>query len=129
MMIDPDARYLKSHEWAKIYDGNIFSVGLSAYAVAQLGEIIYVKLPRTGAELNKGESFGVVESLKSTVEISMPISGTIVEINTRIPDNPGVLCKDPYGDAWLIRVKGADSTDWDLLLDASAYKQFLQMEG
>ena len=129
MMVDADARYLKSHEWVKKQQGNICLVGLSAYAIAQLGEIVYVKLTNVGRELRKEEPFGVIESVKTTVDISMPLSGKIVEVNTAIPDNPDMLSKDAYGAGWLIRVEVADLSELDSLMDSDAYRKFLQTEG
>ena len=102
MMIDPNARYLKSHEWVKKWEGEVFLVGLSAYAVKQMGEIIYIKLPDADIRLEKGDSFGIIESVKTAVEISTPISGRIVEANTKVSDNPDVLKRDSYGVGWLI---------------------------
>ena len=129
MMVDADARYLKSHEWVKKQDGNIFSVGLSAYAVKQLGDIVYVKLPDVGRELSREDPFGMIESVKSTVDISTPLSGKIVSVNTAIPDNPDMLSKDAYGIGWLIRIEAADPAELDILMDADAYREFLQTEG
>lgn len=129
MMVDAEARYLKSHEWVKEQDGNVFSVGLSAYALEQLGDIVYVELPDSGTELKKDEPFGVIESVKSAADMYMPISGKIVEVNTDIPDNPDTLSKDAYGAGWLVRVEAADSAELDTLMDAPAYQQFLETEG
>ena len=129
MMVDDDARYLKSHEWAKKQGGNVFSVGLSAYAAEQLGDIVYVKLPDVGRELSKEDSFGVIESVKSTIDVSMPLSGKIIEVNGDIPDNPDMLSKDAYGEGWLARVEATNSAEWDALMDATSYRQFLETDG
>jgi glycine cleavage system H protein len=129
MMVDADARYLKSHEWVKKQDGNVFSVGLSAYALEQLGDIVYIELPAVGGELKKEETFGVIESVKSAADMYTPISGKIVQVNEGIPDNPDMLSKDAYGAGWLIRVEAADPAELDTLLDAAAYQQFLETEG
>jgi glycine cleavage system H protein len=129
MMVDADARYLKSHEWVKKQDGNVFSVGLSAYALEQLGDIVYIELPAVGGELKKEETFGVIESVKSAADMYTPISGKIVQVNEYIPDNPDMLSKDAYGAGWLIRVEAADPAELDTLLDAAAYQEFLETEG
>jgi glycine cleavage system H protein len=129
MMVDADARYLKSHEWVKKHEGNVFSVGLSAYALEQLGDIVYIELPAVGQELKKEETYGVIESVKSAADMYTPISGKIVEVNDEIPDNPDMLSKDAYGDGWLIKVEAADPAELDTLLDAAAYQQFLETEG
>lgn len=129
MMVDVDARYLKSHEWVKKQDGTIFSVGLSAYAMEQLGDIVYVELPAVGGSLKKEEMFGVIESVKSAADMYMPISGKIVEVNAEVSDNPDMLSKDAYGAGWLIRVEATDPAELDALMDAAAYQQFLETEG
>ena len=129
MMVDADARYLESHEWVKKQEGNVFSVGLSAYALEQLGDIVYMELPEVGGELKKEDIFGVVESVKSVADMYMPISGKIVEVHADIPDNPDMLSKDAYGAGWLIRVEAIDPAELDALMDAAAYQQFLETEG
>ncbi len=129
MMVDADAHYLKSHEWVKKQEGNVFSVGLSAYAMEQLGDIVYVELPEVDAEFKKDEPFGVIESVKSAADMYTPISGKIVEVNADVPDNPDMLSKDAYGAGWLIRVEAADPAELDTLMDAAAYGKFLETEG
>ena len=129
MMVDADARYLKSHEWVKEHEGKVFSVGLSAYALEQLGDIVYIELPEVGRELKKEDAFGVIESVNSAADMYTPISGKIVEVNADIPDNPDMLSKDAYGAGWLIKVEAADSAELDTLLDAAAYQEFLETEG
>ncbi|MEN8128306.1 MAG: glycine cleavage system protein GcvH [Planctomycetota bacterium] len=130
MLVDADAHYLKSHEWVK-QDGNICSVGLSAYALEQLGDIVYIELPEVGTEFKKEDIFGVIESVKSASDMYMPISGKVVEVNTEIPDNPDRLSKDAYGAGWLLRIEAADPdpAELDTLMDATAYQQFLETEG
>ena len=129
MMVDADARYLKSHEWVKKQDGNVFSVGLSAYALEQLGDIVYIELPAVGKELKKEEMFGVIESVKSAADMYTPISGKIVEVNADVPDNPDMLSKDAYGAGWLMRVEATAPAELDALMDATAYEKFLETEG
>ena len=127
MLIDPDAKYLKSHEWAKA-EGGVFTVGLTAYAIEQLGDIVYMELPEAGAEFSKDEPFGVVESVKSAADMNMPLSGKIVEANTEIPDSPDVLKTDAYDKGWLIKVEASDPSELDALMDAEAYRAFLETE-
>ncbi len=129
MMVDADARYLKSHEWVKKQDGNVYSVGLSAYALEQLGDIVYIELPAVGKELKKEEMFGVIESVKSAADMYTPISGKIVAVNADVPDNPDMLSKDAYDAGWLMRVEATDPAELDTLMDAAAYQQFLETEG
>ncbi len=128
MMIDPDARYLESHEWAKKADGNVFTVGLSGYAIEQLGDIVYMELPEVAAEFKKGESFGIVESVKSAADMYAPISGKVVEVNTAIPDGPDILKTDAYGAGWLIKIEATDASEFETLMDEAAYNKFLETE-
>ena len=128
MVIDADARYLQSHEWAKKADGNVFTVGLSAYAIEQLGDIVYMELPEAGKEVAAGEPFGIVESVKSAADMYAPLSGKIVEANNDIPDNPDSLKTDAYGTGWLIKVEATTPAEFDALLDDAAYKKFLETE-
>ena len=128
MVIDADARYLQSHEWAKKADGNVFTVGLSAYAIEQLGDIVYMELPEAGKEVAAGEPFGIVESVKSAADMYAPLSGKIVEANNDIPDNPDTLKTDAYGTGWLIKIEATAPAEFDALLDDAAYKKFLETE-
>jgi len=128
MMIDKEARYLESHEWAKQQGGNVFSVGLTAYAIEQLGDIVYMELPEVGTEVTAGESFGVVESVKSASDMYAPISGTVVEANTDIPDNPDILKSDAYDAGWMIKIEASDPAEFEALMDGASYKKFLETE-
>ena len=128
MMIDKEARYLESHEWAKKQEKDIFTVGLTAYAIEQLGDIVYMELPEAGTEVTAGEPFGVVESVKSASDLYVPISGTVVEVNTDVPDNPDILKSDAYDAGWLIKVRASDSDAFEGLMDHAAYKKFLETE-
>jgi glycine cleavage system H protein len=127
MMIDPDARYLKTHEWAK-KDGNLIAVGLTAYAIEQLGDIVYLELPEVGQTLKQGDMFGVVESVKSASDMYAPVSGTVVQANAAACDNPDSLKQDPYDAGWLIKIDPSDIAELDGLMDAEAYRKFLETE-
>ncbi|MBL7214547.1 MAG: glycine cleavage system protein GcvH [Phycisphaerae bacterium] len=127
MMIDSEARYLKTHEWAK-KDGGVFVVGLTAYAIEQLGDIVYMELPEVGKELARGDAFGIVESVKSASDMYAPLSGKVVEVNEQVPDSPDVLKTDAYGAGWLIKIKAGDAAQFDSLMDADAYRKFLETE-
>ncbi|MHC5089532.1 MAG: glycine cleavage system protein GcvH [Planctomycetota bacterium] len=127
MMVDADAKYLKSHEWVK-QDGNVYSVGLSAYALEQLGDIVYIELPQVGTEYNKEDAFGVIESVKTASDLYIPLTGKVVQVNEELPDNPDILSKDAYGAGWLIKVEASDPAELETLLDAAAYKKFLETE-
>ena len=128
MMIDADARYLKSHEWAKKQDGNVFTLGLSAYAIEQLGDIVYMELPEVGKEFGKDEPFGVIESVKAASDLYAPLSGKVVEINETIPDNPDMLKTDAYNAGWFVKIEATDASEFETLMDAAAYQTFLDTE-
>ena len=122
-----DVRYAKSHEWARL-EGDKIKVGISDYAQDQLGDIVFVELPEIGDTFGKGEEYGTVESVKAVSELYMPVAGEIVEVNTAVPDNPDITKKDPYGQAWLIRIKPENEAEFDRLMDAQAYQKFLETE-
>ena len=127
MMVDPQAKYLESHEWTK-KDGDVFAVGLTAYAIEQLGDIVYMELPEVGKELSKGEPFGIVESVKSASDMYMPVSGKVVEVHEEILDNPDMLKADAYGAGWLIKIQASDASQFDGLMTPEAYQKFLETE-
>ncbi len=127
MMIDPEARYVKSHEWAK-KDGDLIAVGLTAYALEQLGDIVYLELPEIGRTLKQGEMFGVIESVKSVSDMYAAISGTVAEVNTPAIDDPDSIKKDVYETGWLIKLDPSDASELDGLMDAQAYQQFLETD-
>ena len=105
-----DLRYLESHEYVRL-DGEIATVGLSAFAIDQLGDIVFLELPELGDALEVGDSFGNIESVKAVEELYPPVSGTVVEINEGLIDAPELIQEDPYGEAWLIKVKVENPED------------------
>lgn len=117
----------KSHEYLLEGENGVYTVGLTDYAVEQLGDIVFVELPEVGAEFSKGEVFATVESVKAASEIYMPVGGKIVEVNEKIADSPETLNEAPFGDGWLVKITGddipADSGD---LLDYNDYKEELE---
>lgn len=128
MMIDANARYLRSHEWIKRIENDVFTVGLSAYAIEQLGDIVYMELPEVEAEFKRDDPFGVVESVKSASDMYIPIGGKIIEANTGIIDNPDVLKTDAYDKGWLIKIEASDASEYEILMDEAAYRKFLETE-
>ena len=126
--IDTSARYQRTHEWARP-SGSEVIVGITDHAQEELSDLVFVELPRIGAKLNKGDVFGVVESVKAASDLYMPVNGTITATNTALEKAPETINKDPYGDGWLIKVKPDNAADLDALLDADGYEQFLKEEG
>jgi len=114
--------YTKDHEWAQV-DENVVTVGVTEYAQDSLGEIVYVELPEEGQKVTQNEPFGVVESVKAVSDLVAPVSGTVIEVNTSIPDSPGVLNDDPYNDGWLIRIEMDTEKELANLMRAPDYKK------
>lgn len=120
MAIDKNARYLESHEYARP-EGSNFVIGISDHAQAELGDVVFVELPAVGKVLAKGATFGTIESVKAASDLYMPVSGTIVEVNEAVKNDPALVNKDCYGAGWLIKVAPSNPAEFDSLLDASAY--------
>ena len=121
-----DRSYLESHEWAQL-KGDVATVGITDFAVEQLGELVYLDLPEVGRKLTRGESFGEVESVKAVSDVNSPVAGVVVEVNTALPDDLNTLQHQPFGDGWLIKVKvGGNALDG--LLDAPSYEKVVAAE-
>jgi glycine cleavage system H protein len=123
-MYPADYRYTKDHEWVKI-DGAVGTIGITDYAQHELGDVVFVELPKIGARVRRGESFGSVESVKAVSDIFAPISGEVTEINTALAEAPEKINQDPHGAAWLIRLKLADPQEAGSLMDAKAYEAYI----
>jgi glycine cleavage system H protein len=115
-----DCRYADSHEYVKP-EGDLVRVGISAFAVDQLGDIVFVELPEVGASLSQGASFGSVESVKAVEDVIAPLSGTIEARNEAVLASPEELQNDPYGEGWLLLVRPSDPAQLDALMDAATY--------
>ena len=121
-----DRSYLKSHEWCKIEDG-VATIGISDFAVAHLSDLVFLDLPRKGASVTVGESFGEIESVKAVSSLYSPVSGEVIDANTALAENLEWLAQEPFGKAWMIKVKvTAQSSD---LIPAAAYDAHCQAEG
>jgi len=122
-------KYTAEHEWIREEGDDIFCVGVTDYAQAQLGDLVFVELPEIGTMLNRGEECAVVESVKSASDVFSPLSGEVVDTNVALEDNPELINKDPYGDGWMFKLRVADfAADVDDLLDSAAYVDFVAME-
>lgn len=124
-MYPTNLRYTKDHEWILV-DGTTGTVGITDFAQAQLGDIVYVELPAVGRTIARHEVVGTIESVKAVSEIYSPVSGEVVEVNAGLNDAPDVVNRDPHGSAWLFRVRLADAAEVDGLMDASAYGELAQ---
>lgn len=119
--------YSQEHTWVRDRNGNCF-VGITAYAQDQLGEIIYVDLPALGDNVEEGNSFGVVESLKAVSDLLAPISGEVLEVNEALEDGPELVNSDPYGGGWMIAVAISDDAELKNLMTAEQYKSLIEEE-
>ena len=122
--IEEGLRYAESHEWVKV-EGDIAVIGISDYAQHALGNIVYVDLPEVGDEVEAGEDFGAVESVKAASDLISPVSGEVVEVNSELEDKPEALNEDAFG-CWIIKVKMSDPAEIDALLDAAAYAKLCE---
>ena len=116
--------YTKDHEWAQV-DENIVTVGITEFAQDQLGEVVYVELPEEGQKVTQGEPFGVVESVKAVSDLYAPVSGTVIEINSPVSDDPGTLNDDPMDEGWLIRIEMDNERELANLMRAPDYKKLI----
>ncbi|WP_448571692.1 glycine cleavage system protein GcvH [Trichothermofontia sp.] len=121
-----DLKYLDTHEYVRL-EGEIATIGISAFAIDQLGDIVFLELPEVGDALTKGDVMGTVESVKAVEELYAPVSGTLIERNDAIVEAPEQLTADPYGEGWLLKVRVANLHDLDDALTAADYRQ--QVEG
>jgi glycine cleavage system H protein len=118
-------RYSQEHEWVAV-DGDIATIGITDYAQEQLGDVVYVELPAAGKVLNKDDTFGVVESVKAVSDIYAPVSGTVTETNADLPNAPELVNADPYGKAWMIRVRLSNTQEVNEMMEAAAYQKFVE---
>lgn len=116
-------RYAKSHEWLKLESDGTATVGISDYAQNSLGDITYVQMPKVGAALKAGETFGVVESVKAASDLYAPVAGTVLATNPALESAPETVNKSPYTDGWMMKLKLANPADAAALLDAGAYEK------
>ena len=117
-----DRRYTTEHEWIKS-EGDHYVVGITAFAQDQLGDIVYVELPKVGDQIEAGKTFGVIESVKTASDLYAPVSGEVVEVNGELTDQPQTVNDDPYQGGWMIKVRPSNASDVDQLLTAEQYAE------
>jgi glycine cleavage system H protein len=117
-------RYTKQHEWVEV-NGDVATIGITDYAQHELGDVVFAELPKLGAQITAGKSFGTVESVKAVSEIYAPASGEVIEANAELHDTPEKINSDPHGAAWLIKVRLANPAELKDLMDATAYEAFI----
>lgn len=126
--MDPkDLRYTKDHEWIRI-EGQEGTVGITDYAQSQLGDVVFVEVPAVGRAVKKGDTFGVVESVKSVSDLYAPVSGTVLRVNPALAERPEAVNQDAFGDGWMIVLALEDPAEADTLLDADAYERHVASE-
>ncbi len=129
MNFPDNLKYTKDHEWLRVEDNNIAYIGITDFAQSELDEIVYVEVETVGEELNIEEEFGVVEAVKTTSDLFMPVSGKILEFNPELNqdegDNPALVNDDPYGEGWIVKIEMTNPSELDDLLDVEAYKELI----
>lgn len=120
MSVPQNLKYTKEHEWVLV-EGDVATVGITAFAQGELGDIVYVEIETVGESIDKDEVFGSVEAVKTVSDLFMPISGEVLEFNEKLDGEPELVNSDPYGEGWMVKVKISDSSELEGLLDATAY--------
>ena len=124
MSVPSNLKYTKDHEWVSI-DGDIATVGITAFAQGELGDIVFVEIETEGETLDQEEVFGSVEAVKTVSDLFMPLSGEILEFNTNLESNPELVNSDPYGEGWMIKVKMSNPDEINHLMDAAGYSALI----
>ena len=127
MTTPTDLLFTKEHEWLRI-DGNVGTIGISDHAQKELGDIVYIELPKPGTPYGSGDSFGSVESVKAVSDIYCPVSGEVTEINQALAESPEKVNDEPYGNGWLIKLKLANPAQVDQLMTAAQYTEYIGSE-
>ena len=126
-MYPDEYRYTKEHEWVKL-EGDLATVGITDHAQDQLGDVVFVELPKADAKVHATQSFGTVESVKAVSDIYAPLSGVVAEINEDLIDQPEKLNEDPHGVGWLIKIRIADKTEFEKLMSSKDYAEYVAAE-
>ena len=124
MQFPTNLKYSKEHEWVKV-EGDTGTIGITAFAQGELGDIIYVDIDCVGDNLDKNAIFGTVEAVKTVSDLYLPISGEVIEFNEALKDKPELVNSDPYGEGWMVKIKIAHPAELDDLLDAAAYQALI----
>ncbi len=128
-MYPEDLKYTKEHEWARVEGDGTVRTGITWYAQDSLGDVVFVKLPEVGLEVAAGDALAEVESTKAVSDVYAPVSGTVVQVNEALVESPEKVNEDPYGEGWIAIIRIKDEGELDDLMDASAYKTFVEAEG
>jgi glycine cleavage system H protein len=120
-----NVRFTKEHEWVRAGDGDEVSVGVTDFASGELGDIVYVELPKVGAEVTAMQSMGTIEAVKTVADLYAPLSGVVTAVNTALEKQPDLVNKDPFGDGWFVRVKMKNRKEFEALMDRAAYQAMI----
>jgi glycine cleavage system H protein len=126
-MYPPELLYTKEHEWIRV-DESVGLIGITDHAQRELGDIVFVELPKVGDHVTAKEAFGTVESVKAVSDLYSPVTGKVIEINSKLQNNPELLNADPHGEAWLIRVQLSDRSETEKLMTAEEYEAYVREE-
>ena len=126
MQFPENLKYTKEHEWVRV-EGDVVYIGITDYAQDQLGDIVFIDIPTLDEELEAGEIFGTIEVVKTVSDLFIPISGTVIEVNETLEDQPELVNEDPYGEGWIIKVEPSNQEDFDSLLSAAEYKEIINL--
>jgi len=125
MKIPADLKYTQDHEWVRVEE-DVAIVGVTDFAQGELGDVVFVEIETEGETLDKGETFGTVEAVKTVSDLFMPISGEVLEFNEALADEPELVNKDPYGKGWMVKIKIGDSAELDDLMSAADYQKMIE---
>jgi len=119
-------KYSEDHAWVKVQDEDLVTIGITDFAQEQLGDLVYIELPKVGHEFSREDNISVIESVKSASDLVAPVSGKIVEVNDRLADEPELVTEDSMGDGWFVKVKLSNASELDDLMDDDAYQAFIE---
>lgn len=126
--VPSELKYTKSHEWVRVEDGGLATVGITDHAQELLGDLVFVELPEVGADLGMGAECAVVESVKAASDVYSPVSGEVIEVNELLADAPETINQDAYEEGWIFRVRLTNASEIDGLMDADSYAEFAESE-
>ena len=119
-------KYSEDHAWVNVQDEDLVTIGITDFAQEQLGDLVYIELPKVGHEFSRGDNISVIESVKSASDLVAPVSGEIVEVNDRLDDDPELVSEDSMGEGWFIKVKLSKRSELDELMDEESYQTFIE---
>lgn len=128
MLVPQELKYTKEHEWIKVLDGNLALIGITDFAQQELSDVVYVELPPVGKKVKKGDEVASVEAVKTVASVYSPVSGTVVEVNEKLKDDPALINKDPYGDGWICKIEMENPEELNECLTAEEYKKLIAEE-